>query len=156
MQLCVCCPRKRNTLPRLKIFISDNQVRANLCKQCYYPSVNSLTTAWEFCQNTQFVQAVNIPGHFQEDEMKSLKLKMKVGVIQASCDNGWGFFPCSLQYFLVLLGCSLGFLVIFITSSIFILQLPHDSSFCQLHLLSVLFPKFSSHFPSLLFQLQIF
>lgn len=64
------------------------------------------------------------------------------------------FFPCSLQYFPFLLGCSLSFLVIFITSSIFILQLPHDSSFCQLCLLSVLFPKFSSHFPAFLFQLS--
>lgn len=32
------------------------------------------------------------PGDFQQDEIKSLKLKRKVGVIQESCDNGC-FFP---------------------------------------------------------------
>lgn len=119
-----------------------------------------LTTVCEFCQTTQFVIDVNIPGDFQQDEMKSLKLKMKVGVIRESCDSGWVFFLilCSISHFslAVLFGLFGYFYHIFYI--VFILQLPHDSSFCQLYLLSVLFPKFSSHFPSPLSQpfLQMF
>lgn len=67
-----------------------------LLSQCEF-----LTTVCEFCQTTQFVIDVNIPGDFQQDEMKSLKLKMKVGVIRESCDNGWFFFLilCSISHF---------------------------------------------------------
>lgn len=44
---------------------------------------------------------MNIYGDFQQNEIKSLKLKMKVGVIQEGCDNGWFFslVLCSISHF---------------------------------------------------------
>lgn len=44
------------------------------------------------CQIIQLVIGVNRPRDFQQREMKSLKLKMKVGAIQKSYDRGWVLF----------------------------------------------------------------
>lgn len=93
------CPHRAartNSFPRLEILTSANQLKANLCKQYYYPSVNFLRRADECCWIVQLVVYVNIPRDFQHGEMKPLKLKIKVGVIQKSYDTGWVFSPCSL------------------------------------------------------------
>lgn len=60
---------------RPEILVSANQLKVNLCKQYYSPSVNFLTRACEFCGIIQLVVDVTVPRDVQQDEMKSRKLK---------------------------------------------------------------------------------
>lgn len=58
------------------------KLEASLCEKYYYPTVNFITRFYEFSQIIQLVIDVNSPRDFQQDEMESVKLKIKAGMIQ--------------------------------------------------------------------------
>lgn len=100
---------KQNTFPGWEILISANQLEASI--------------SYEFCHFTPLVMDVNIPRDFQQDKMKFVKLKIKVGVIHKNYESDFFFFSLFSMIFL-LDHSSMGFLaysycVFFLSSPMF-------------------------------------